>query len=84
MDSVYRESGYLLYPLGLYQPKTRQWQAVAIITLEKLLAEGNPTLQHTRTLPSPTELFSTEMEAKECALKYGRKLIAEKHPDLPK
>ena len=84
MEGVYKESGYLLYPLGLYQPKARKWQAVALITLERSVAEGNPTLQHTRALPSPSDLFATEMEAKEFALEYGRKLIAEKHPGLPK
>lgn len=81
---MYKENGYLLYPLGLYQPKTRQWQAVVIITLEKLMAEGNPTLQHTKALSGSTELFATEMEAKEHALRYGQMLIAGNHADLPK
>ena len=84
MEAMYKEGGYLIYPLGLYQPRTRQWQAVVIITLERLVAEGNPTLQHTKALPNPAELFATEMEAKEHALRYGRMLIASNHADLPK
>src|SRR5690348_13446068 len=84
MEAMYKENGYLLYPLGLYQPRTRQWQAVVVITLERLVEGGNPTLQHTRALPNPEGLFSSELEAKECALGYGRTLIATRHPDLPK
>jgi hypothetical protein len=57
---------------------------MVIITSEELVAEGNPTLQHTKALPCATELFSTEMEAKEHALRYGRMLIISDHATLPK
>ena len=84
MKAMYRESGYLIYPLGLYQPKSRQWQAMVIITSEELVAVGNPTLQHTKALPCAGKLFLTEMDAKEHALRYGRMLISSDHATFPK
>ena len=73
---------YFLYPLALFLPNTRKWQALVIITRKKVSA--GTTSPNSKCFSATPLVFDDEASAKSCALRYGQKLVAEQFEGLPK
>ena len=63
---------YLIYPMALFLPPRKKWQAMVLITRDT--HEGS-TLPRSQSFPELPEMFDEEEPALTYALKYGLMLI---------
>ncbi len=75
---VYRD--YLLYPLALYLPPKKKWQAMVIVTRDA--GDEDMTLPRSQSFPQLPDLFDEEAAALRHAVQYGKMLIDGRHQGL--
>ena len=71
-DAV-RYRDYLIYPMALYLPSRKEWQAMVLITRD---THEGLTLPRTQSFPQLPEMFDDEEAALSYAVQYGQMLIA--------
>ena len=70
---------YLIYPMALYLPTKKVWQATVLITRDTHEDETPP---HSQSFPQLAEIFNEEEAALSYALQYGLMLIDGKQQGL--
>lgn len=70
---------YVIYPLALYLPAKKAWQAMVLITHD---TQEGLTLPRSQSFPELPGMFDEEEAALSFALRYGQTLIDGKQQGL--